>query len=133
MSIFRFIKWITEGKEVQVFGDGEQTRGFTYLDDIAAGTAAALKPLGFEIINLGGHESISINALISKLEKAIGKQAKIKNYPAHPADMSASWADVTKARKMLGWQPKIALDEGLRQTINWYQQEVGWASQIDIE
>ena len=133
MSIFRFIKWITEGKEVQVFGDGEQTRGFTYLDDIAAGTAAALKPLGFEIINLGGHESISINALISKLEKAIGKQAKIKNYPAHPADMSARWADVTKARKMLGWQPQIALDEGLRQTINWYQQEVGWASQIDIE
>jgi nucleoside-diphosphate-sugar epimerase len=133
MSIFRFIKWITEGKEVQVFGDGEQTRGFTYLDDIAAGTAAALKPLGFEIINLGGHESISINALISKLEKAIGKQAKIKNYPAHPADMSTSWADVTKARKMLGWQPQIALDEGLRQTINWYQQEVGWASQIDIE
>ena len=133
MSIFRFIKWITEGKEVQVFGDGEQTRGFTYLDDIAAGTAAALKPLGFEIINLGGHESISINALISKLEEAIGKKAKIKNYPAHPADMSASWADVTKARKMLGWQPQIALDEGLRQTINWYQQEVGWASQIDIE
>jgi nucleoside-diphosphate-sugar epimerase len=133
MSIFRFIKWISEGKEVRVFGDGEQTRGFTYLDDIAVGTIAALRPLGFEIINLGGHESISINSLVGKIESALGKKAKVKYYPAHPADMSASWADVSKAREMLGWEPKISLSEGIKRAIDWYQQEKIWASQVDVE
>jgi nucleoside-diphosphate-sugar epimerase len=133
MSMFRFTRWISEGEEVKVFGDGNQTRGFTYLDDIARGTIAALKPLGYEIINLGGHESISINELIHKFEQAIGKPAHIKHYPAHPADMSASWADTSKARDLLGWQPQVGLDEGIRQVIDWYKQEYDWASQVDTE
>ena len=69
---------------------------------LPAGRSPALKPLGYEIINLGGHESISINDLIKKFEKVIGKPAEIKHYPAHPADMSASWADVSKAKDLLG-------------------------------
>jgi nucleoside-diphosphate-sugar epimerase len=133
MSMFRFTRWISESEEVKVFGDGSQTRGFTYLDDIARGTIAALKPLGYEIINLGGHESISINDLIQKFEQAIGKPARIKHYPAHPADMSASWADTSKARNLLGWQPQVGLDEGIQQVINWYRQEYDWASQVDTE
>ncbi len=76
MSMFRFAKWISEDMPVQVYGDGTQTRGFTYLDDIARGTIAALQPLGYEIINLGGHESISINDLLVKFEKIIGKAAQ---------------------------------------------------------
>lgn len=133
MSIFRFIKWIEEGKEVRIFGNGEQTRGFTYLDDIAVGTIAALRPLGFEIINLGGHESISINSLIKKIENTLGKQANKKYYPAHPADMSASWADVSKARELLDWEPKFSLTEGIKRAIDWYQQEKDWVSQVDVE
>ena len=133
MSIFRFTKWISEGEEVQVFGDGSQTRGFTYIDDIARGTIAALKPLGYEIINLGGHESISINQLIAKMEKAIGKPAKVRNYPPHPADMPASWADISKARNLLGWEPCVGLDEGIQHLVDWYRQEHAWASQVDIE
>jgi len=133
MSMFRFNKWITEGKTVRVFGDGTQTRGFTYLEDISRGTILALKPVGFEIINLGGHESISINNLIKKFETAIGKSAKIKFSPAHPADMSASWANVEKAKHLLGWSPKFTLDEGIQQVVNWYQQEYEWASQVSIE
>ena len=133
MSMFRFTKWISEGEEVQVFGDGSQTRGFTYIDDIARGTIAALKPLGYEIINLGGHESISINHLIAKMEKAIGKPAKVRNYPPHPADMPASWADISKARNLLGWEPYVALDEGIQHLVDWYRQEHAWASQVDIE
>jgi nucleoside-diphosphate-sugar epimerase len=133
MSMFRFTRWISEGEEVKVFGDGSQTRGFTYLDDIARGTIAALKPLGYEIINLGGHESISINDLIQKFEQTIGKPARINHYPAHPADMSASWADTSKARNLLGWQPQVGLDEGIQQVINWYRQEYDWASQVDTE
>ena len=133
MSMFRFTKWISEGEEVQVFGDGSQTRGFTYIDDIARGTIAALKPLGYEIINLGGHESISINHLIAKMEKAIGKPAKVRNYPPHPADMPASWADISKARRLLGWEPYVGLDEGIQHLVDWYRQEHAWASQVDIE
>jgi len=133
MSMFRFNKWISEEKTVHVFGDGTQTRGFTYLDDISHGAILATKPMGFEIINLGGHESISINDLINKFEKAIGKPAKIEFSPAHPADMSASWADVEKARRLLNWSPKVSLDEGIQQVVNWYQQENDWASQVSIE
>jgi len=133
MSMFRFTKWISEGEEVQVFGDGSQTRGFTYIDDIARGTIAALKPLGYEIINLGGHESISINHLIAKMEKAIGKPAKVRNYPPHPADMPASWADISKARNLLSWEPYVGLDEGIQHLVDWYRQEHAWASQVDIE
>lgn len=133
MSMFRFTRWISEGEEVKVFGDGTQTRGFTYLDDIARGTIAALKPLGYEIINLGGHESISINDLIKKFEQAIGKEALIAHFPAHPADMSASWADVSKARRLLGWEPRVGLEEGIRQVIDWYRQEHDWAIQVDTE
>ena len=133
MSMFRFAKWILEEHEVMVFGDGEQTRGFTYLDDIAAGTVLALKPMGYEIINVGGHESISINDLIHKFEAVIGKQARIKYYPENAADMSASWADTAKAQRLLGWKPQVSLDDGIRNVVAWYQQEYDWASQVDTE
>jgi nucleoside-diphosphate-sugar epimerase len=133
MSMFRFAKWIMEDHEVMVFGNGEQTRGFTYLDDIASGTVLALKPLGYEIINLGGHESISINNLIHKFETIIGKKAAVKYYPENAADMSASWADTSKAQQMLGWKPQVSLDEGLRNVVDWYRQEYDWASQVDTE
>jgi len=131
MSMFRFTKWISEGMPVQVFGDGNQTRGFTYLDDIAQGTILALKPLGYEVINLGGHESIRILDLIAMFEKEISKQANIQFAPAHPADMQASWADIQKARRLLGWEPQVNLESGIREMIAWYQQEHAWASQVD--
>jgi UDP-glucuronate 4-epimerase len=133
MSMFRFNKWISEGKTVRIFGDGNQTRGFTYLDDISRGTILALKELGYEIVNLGGHESISVNDLIAKFEDAIGKKAIREYQPAHPADMSASWADVNKAKRLLGWSPKVSLDEGIQQVVRWYQQENSWASQVSVE
>ena len=87
LSIFRFVQWISEGRPVRVNGDGEQSRGFTYIDDIARGIIAALKPLGFEIINLGGHEVITINNLIKLIEDVVGRKAIIQYGPADPADM----------------------------------------------
>jgi nucleoside-diphosphate-sugar epimerase len=133
MSMFRFTKWISEGQEVQIFGDGNQTRGFTYLDDIASGTISALQEVGYEIINLGGHESVSILDLITKFEQAIGKKARLTFHPAHPADMSASWADTSKASRLLNWHPRVGLDEGIRHMIEWYRQEHSWASQVNTE
>jgi UDP-glucuronate 4-epimerase len=130
LAMFRFTQWISEGRTVKVYGDGEQSRGFTYLDDIARGTILGLKPLGYEIINLGGHEVIKINQLISMLESIIGKKAKITHYPAHPADMATNWADIEKAKKVLGWVPMFGLDQGVGKLIDWYNQERAWAQDI---
>lgn len=131
MSMFRFTQWISEGKPVTIYGDGRQTRGFTYLDDIAKGTILALKPLGYEIINLGGHQTIAILDLVKRLEEIIGKKANIEHEPAQKADMSASWADTSKARQLLDWQPKVTLEEGLPILVNWYRENRSWASQVD--
>ncbi len=127
MSMFRFVKWITEGQPVQLNGNGEQSRGFTYVDDIARGTIAALKPLGFEIVNLGGHEVISMNALIAMIEKQIGRKALIERRPPNPADMLANQADVGKAQRLLGWQPEVGLEEGISRLVAWYNAERSWA------
>jgi UDP-glucuronate 4-epimerase len=130
MSMFRFAKWITEEQPLHLYGDGEQSRGFTYVDDIARGTLAALQPLGYEIINLGGHEVITINGLIEMLEEIIGKQARIERHPPNPADMLTNWADVSKARRLLGWQPQVGLREGVQRLVDWYRAERSWAKKV---
>jgi nucleoside-diphosphate-sugar epimerase len=130
MSMFRFIQWISEGRPLRLNGDGNQTRGFTYLDDIARGTILGLKPLGYEIINLGGHESISMNDLIKMMEEMIGKPAQVEHRPFHPADMLANQANVEKARRMLGWEPQVSLKEGIANLIAWYNAERDWTSQV---
>jgi len=130
MSMFRFAKWITEEQPLHLYGDGEQSRGFTYVDDIARGTLAALKPLGYEIVNLGGHEVITMNGLIEMLEEIIGKQARIERHPANLADMLTNWADVGKARRLLGWQPQVGLREGVQRLVDWYRAERSWAKEV---
>jgi len=130
MSMFRFTQWIREGKPVRLFGDGEQSRGFTYIDDIGRGTILGLKPLGYEIINLGGHESIRIIDLIHRLEEIIRRPANIERLPADPADMQANWADVQKAGKLLGWEPTISLSQGITNLVDWYEDQRSWASQV---
>ena len=130
MSMFRFCQWISEGRSVTITGDGSQSRGFTYVDDIASGTLLALKKVGYEVFNLGGHEVISINDLVSMLEEMIGKPALRQYIPAHPADVYSNVADVRKARQMLGWQPQIGLEEGVRRLVDWYQSNRPWAKDI---
>jgi UDP-glucuronate 4-epimerase len=133
MVMFRFVLWISEGLPVKLNGDGEQTRGFTYVDDIARGTIMGLKPVGFEVVNLGGHESISINQLIAMLEERIGRKAHVQRRPRHPADMQANWANVEKAGKLFGWEPAVSLSKGIANLVDWYNAERSWASQIDTE
>jgi nucleoside-diphosphate-sugar epimerase len=130
MVMYRFAKWIIEGMPVHLNGDGEQSRGFTYVDDIAEGTIAALKLLGFEIINLGGHEIMTVNTLIGILEKITGKKADIVQHPRHPADMLTNQADVTKAKTLLGWEPQVSLEQGIKNVVDWYLQEQSWAKNI---
>lgn len=133
MSMFRFIKWISEGEPVRLFGDGEQSRGFTYIDDIARGTLAALQPVGFDIFNLGGHEAITMNALIALIEEFIGKKALVQRLPPNPGELSANLADIGKARRVLGWQPQVSLREGVERTIAWYNAERHWAKEVSTQ
>lgn len=130
LALFRFTQWISEGRPVQVYGDGEQSRGFTYLDDIARGTIQALKPLGYEIINLGGHEVITINNLITLIEEVVGKKAIVEYGPPVLADMRSNWADVHKAGEMLGWEPQVGLREGVELLHQWYLDEREWARDV---
>jgi len=130
LALFRFCQWIQEGRPVHVNGDGNQSRGFTYIDDIARGTIMALKQVGYEIINLGGHEVITINDLIKLIEELSGKQAKVQHDPPNPADMLTNWADVGKAKHLLGWEPRTALPSGVKKLLDWYNAERPWASQI---
>jgi UDP-glucuronate 4-epimerase len=130
LALFRFVQWISEGLPVRVNGDGEQSRGFTYIDDIARGTILALKPVGYEIINLGGHEVITINDLIRLIEDVIGKKAIVQYGPPNPADMFTNWADVTKAGDLLGWEPQFNMRAGVEKLVEWYNAEREWASKI---
>ena len=130
MVMFRFTQWIKEGRPVFLNGDGSQTRGFTFVEDIARGTILGLKPLGFEVINLGGHEVISMNEMIAKLEGLLDAPAQVTRLPAHKADMLANQADVSKARRLLGWEAQVGLDEGMSRLVSWYLAERSWAKDI---
>lgn len=133
LAMFRFCKWIAEGQPLRVNGDGHQSRGFTYVDDIVDGTILALARSGFEIFNLGGHEAISINGLIELLETALGRKADVVYGPPNLADMVTNLADTSKATKLLGWSPRINLQSGLRKLVDWYLAERSWAKDVLTE
>lgn len=130
LAHLRFVQWISEGKPVRINGDGNHSRGFTYIDDIARGTILALKPVGFEVFNLGGHEVITVINLIRLMEDIIGKKADVKYGPPNPADMLTNQADVTKAGTLLGWEPKIDMRTGVTKLIEWYNENRDWAKDI---
>lgn len=132
MSIFRFIRWIAEGEPLQLFGDGRQQRGFTYVDDVARGTVAALKPLGFEVINLGGDRPTALAAVIDQLARLLGKEPHFQRHAAERANAPASWADIGKARSLLGWTPQVPLGEGLRRCVDWYLAHRDLALSLDL-
>ncbi len=133
MCIFRFIKWIDEGTPIELFGDGTQSRDFTFVDDIARGTIAALKPVGYEIFNLGGgNQPISLNTIIGKLESLLGKSAKIEHKPFHKADIKSTWADISKADRLLDWRPTVSLDDGLRACVDWYVENKPWSESLSL-
>jgi len=121
MSIYRFIHWIDAGQPLILFGDGTQSRDFTYIDDIADGTVRALSPLGYEIINLGNSTPHTMNEAIQLIEKYLNKQAIVNQQPFQQTDMRATWADISKAKALLQWEPHVPFDEGLRRTVEWYR------------
>lgn len=131
MSLFRFVQWICEGREVIIYDDGTQSRDFTYVDDIARGTILGTRPLGFEIINLGGDKPHQLIDTIRLIEKKLDKKANLVFRPRHMADMRATWANIDNARKFLEWEPQIGLEEGIENTVKWYLDNREWAQHVD--
>lgn len=130
MSIFRFVQWVEEGRPVVLYGDGDQERDFTFVDDVVRGTLAALVPLGFEVINLGSDRPVALRALLQAIERLAEKPAIIDQRPEAPGDVRATWADIRKAGRLLGWEPRVDLESGLRACLDWYRAERSWASTI---
>jgi UDP-glucuronate 4-epimerase len=124
LAIHQFTKKIHAGQPIDQFGDGTTRRDYTYIDDIIQGTMAALTYNGplFDIFNLGESETIQLKDLIEKIEKALGKKAKINQLPEQPGDVPLTCADISKARKLLGYNPTTQLSEGLPRFIEWFMQ-----------
>ncbi|MCX8112442.1 MAG: NAD-dependent epimerase/dehydratase family protein [Bacteroidia bacterium] len=121
MSIFRFIEWIYRGQPLQLYGDGKQSRDFTYVEDVAAGTVAALSVQGYEVFNIGGGQApTSLTDVIVHIEERLGKKAQIVQHPFPKADLLHTQADIQKAQRHLGWTPQVDFWTGLNRTIEWH-------------
>ena len=131
MLPFRLVQWISEGRPVMMYGDGTQSRDFTYVDDIARGTIAGLRPLGYEVINLGSDRPMSLLDFIARVEELVGRPATIEYRPRHAADVQTTWANIDKAERLLGWRPEASLEDGVAQLVAWYRRERVWASEVE--
>ena len=133
MAPFRFVRWIAEGDTIKVFGDGSQSRDFTYIEDIVEGTIRSLKTSGYEVLNLGGGRNpITINQLISIIEQQLGKCAIIHRTRRAEGDMNVTRADIMKSKKLLDWEPTISVQEGIEKTIKWYKDNRPLAKRIRL-
>jgi len=121
MAVANFTRLIYEGKEIVVNGDGTAKRDFTYIGDILQGVLASIyKPFTYEIINLGESRIVEVNYLISLIEKNLGKKAKIKYLPPAPGDVPITYADISRAKKLLGYEPKVQIEEGIERYVKWF-------------
>ena len=133
MSLFRFVRWIVEGDKLQLNGDGTQQRDFTHVDDVARGVVAAVdRSPGYETINLGSDSPVEINAVIDEIESLVGKTAKIEHHPFPATDVMATWANISRARELLDWEPQVSLKQGVASVVDWYMENRDWAKEISL-
>ena len=133
MSLFRFVRWIVEGDKLQLNGDGTQQRDFTHVDDVARGVVAAVdRSPGYETINLGSDSPVELNAVIDEIESLVGKTANIEHHPFPATDVMATWANISKARELLDWEPQVSLKQGVASVVDWYMENRDWAKDISL-
>ncbi len=128
LAIHKFTKSIWQGEEIPVFGDGTTARDYTFYSDILDGYFAALdrpEPFGYEIFNLGNSNPIKLHALIELIEGALGRKARIRREPEQPGDVPLTYADISKAHRLLGYQPKVTITEGIPLFCKWYVETYG--------
>ncbi len=122
LAIHKFSQLISSGRPVPVFGDGSTARDYTYVDDIVDGVVAASeRPLGYEVINLGESQTVTLARLIELLEAALGRKAVIDRQPLQPGDVPITYADISKARRLLGYNPQTKIETGIPKFVEWYQ------------
>jgi UDP-glucuronate 4-epimerase len=126
LAIYKFAKLITAGKPIPVFGDGSAARDYTFISDILDGIMACTqKKFGFEIFNLGESQIVQLNQMIALLEDALGKKAVIDRQPLQPGDVPLTFADISKARDQLGYQPRVRVEQGIPRFVEWFRQDTG--------
>jgi len=125
LAIHKFAKLITEGRAIPVFGDGTTRRDYTYIDDIIAGVRAAIdyEASDYEVFNLGESQTVELNKLIALLEKELDRNAVIDRQPMQPGDVPQTFADVTKARQLLGYDPQTKIEDGIKRFVEWFHRE----------
>lgn len=124
MAPYKFTELVHKEKELPVFGDGTSKRDYTYVSDVIEGISSSLnKEFKFEIINLGNSNPVELNHFISLIENNIGKKAKIKRLPSQPGEVNITFSDIRKAKRLLNWEPKVKIDEGMKKFIDWYKKE----------
>lgn len=121
LAIHKFARQMLEGKPIPVFGDGSTRRDYTYIDDIVSGivNAMAFRGSKFEVVNLGNNQTVPLSAMIAAIEQALGVEAVLDRQPEQPGDVPQTWADVDKARQLLGYEPSTRFDEGVRRFAGW--------------
>ncbi|MDT5272978.1 MAG: UDP-glucuronate 4-epimerase [Acidobacteriota bacterium] len=125
LAIHKFARLISEGKPIPVFGDGTTRRDYTYVDDIIAGVRAAMDydASDYEVVNLGGSRTVSLSELIALLERELGQKAVIDRQHPQPGDVPRTFADVSKARRLLGYDPQTPIEEGIRRFVEWFNEK----------
>jgi UDP-glucuronate 4-epimerase len=125
LAIHKFAKLITEGRLIPVFGDGTTRRDYTYIDDIIAGVRSAIdfEESGYEVFNLGESQTVELNKLIALLEKELDRNALVDRQPMQPGDVPQTFADVAKARRLLGYDPQTKIEEGIKRFVEWFRRE----------
>lgn len=124
MAIHKFTRRILEGKEIDLYGDGTSRRDYTYIDDIVSGVLGAMDaPPGYRVYNLGESATISLSALVGLIEKACGKPAVQRFRPSQPGDVPVTYADITRARTEIGYDPRIPIGRGVSRFVEWYRRQ----------
>ena len=124
LAIHKFTSAILRGKPVEMYGDGKTARDYTYSDDVVQGFLAALdRCAGFEIVNLGESRTVELREMVQLIEKAVGKKAQLRQLPAQPGDVPITYADISKAKRLLGYDPQVDIEEGIRRFVDWFRKQ----------
>ncbi len=130
MAIHKFTRALATGGTVERFGDGASARDYTFVSDIVEGIVRALeRTTGYHVWNLGGSRTTTLGELIEKIAAGLGREAEVRELPRQPGDVDRTWADVSRAKRELGWEPTVAIDEGLERFLAWYRREHGIADE----
>jgi UDP-glucuronate 4-epimerase len=122
MAIHKFTRLIDGGEEIPVYGDSSSRRDYTYIDDLVDGILGVVRyHKGFEVYNLGESQTTSLKELIRLIEEAFGKKANVEMLEFQPGDVSVTYADISKAERMLKYQPKVKMEEGIKRFVEWYK------------